>query len=184
MVNKKACIWAVMAVLCAGAGSLTAADDLWLHVRVDEAGGAKVTVNLPLALIEKAMPLVPREHIRHLDFDHHAIDGDIEDLREMWSAVRDSPDMTFVTVDDSDERVRVWKEAGNVFVEVRGRHGDEEVDVRVPIEVVDAFLAGEEFDFRAAVRAMVEHGTGEFVEVRDDEDHVRVWVDRQAEAGE
>ncbi len=50
--------------------------------------------------------------------------------------------------------------------------------------VIDAFLAGEEFDLKAAVRALVDHGNGELVEVRDHRDHVRVWVDRVAEAGE
>jgi len=37
-------------------------------------------------------------------------------------------------------------------------------------------------DFTAAIQALVEHGQGEFVEIRDDEDHVRVWVDEVAEA--
>lgn len=174
-----------LTALVAGAASAAAADrGLWLHVRVDEADGAKVTVNLPLALIEKALPMIPGDAAGRLRFDHHDIDGDVEDLRAIWAEVRASPDMTFVTVEEDGEKVRVWKAAGYVFVEVRERHGDGEVDVRLPVEVVDAFLAGDEFDFQAAVRALVDHGGGDFVEVRDDEDHVRVWVDGAAEAGE
>ena len=185
MLSKTTRALTLTAILSAAATTAIAADEgLWLHVRVDEAGGAKVTVNLPLALIEKAIPLLPDAHARHLHFDHHDIDADMEDLREMWREVRNSPDMTFVTVEEHDETAKVWKKDGTVFIQVRGDHGDESVDVRLPVGVVDAFLGGDELDLRAAVRALVDQGDGEFVEVRDDEDHVRVWVDRRSEAGE
>lgn len=187
MLNPTARALTLTAVLAAAASSAAAAsadNDLWLHVRVDEAHGAKVTVNLPLALIEKAIPLLPRAHARHFDWDHHDIEADMADLRQMWREVRASPDMTFVTVEERDETVKVWKREGTVYIEVRGGRDDERVDVRLPVGVVDAFLGGDELDLRAAVQALVDHGGGDFVEVRDDEDHVRVWVDRRAEAGE
>lgn len=177
-------ILTLAAILVAAAAGAKADESLWLHVRVDEAHGAKVTVNLPLALIEKAIPLLPDEHARHLDFDHRAIEADLADLRAMWSEVRGGPDMTFVTVEDGDETVKVWKKEGTVFVEVRDASDGERVDVRLPVAVVDAFLGGQDFDLQAALRALVEHGRGDIVEVRDAEDHVRVWVDDVAEAGE
>ena len=167
-------------VLVVATGGAAMASDLWLHVKVTEEGGAKVMVNLPVALVEKAAALMPEKHLRHVKFDHGHLDADIGDLRELWLEVRKSPDMTFVTVEEADENVKVWKKDGFVFVEVR-EGDDEQVDVKVPLEVVDAFLAGEEVDFTAAVQALVDHGQGQFVEVRDDEDHVRVWVDALAE---
>ncbi len=162
-------------------GGVATASDLWLHVKVLEHQGAKVTVNLPIALVEKASAFMPKKHMRHIRFDHGHLDADVEDLRELWQEVRNSPDMTFVTVEEDHENVRVWKQSGYLYVEVRDGD-DEQVDVKVPLEVVDAFLSGEEVDFRAAVQALVDHGQGQFVEVRDDDDSVRVWVDDVAEA--
>ena len=40
------------------------------------------------------------------------------ELRELWQEIKDSPDMTFVTVEEDDESVRVWKEAGYLKVHV------------------------------------------------------------------
>lgn len=172
----------LLLALAAIAGSAQAANNLWLHVTVDESGGAKVTVNLPLALAEKALPMIPmHEEMRWRHHgDHHGMD--LEDLRELWAEVKNSPDMTFVTAEDDGEKVKVWKEKDFVYVEVRDDDGDDKVDVQVPLEVVDALVAGEEIDFAAAVQALAERGGGDLVSVRDRDDSVRVWIDETPEA--
>ncbi len=172
---------ALCAVMAASAG---AASDLWLHVRVDEGDGARVSVNLPLSMVEKALPMIPEEHLDHgrIVFDDWHVS--MQELRELWQQVKDSPDMTFVTVEEDDERVRVWKEGDYLLVSVREDEDTTKVDVRLPSVVVDALLSGEgtEMNLHAAVEALVAHGEGQLVTVTDDEDHVRVWVDRSAEA--
>ncbi|MCP4200521.1 MAG: hypothetical protein GY769_01140 [bacterium] len=172
----------LLLALTAIAGSARAASSLWLHVTVDEGGGAKVTVNLPLALAEKALPMIPLHD--ELRWHHHrGHDGmELEDLREIWAEVKNSPDMTFVTAEDDGEKVRVWKEKDFVFVEVRDDDGDEKVDVQVPLEVVDALVSGDEIDFTAAVQALAKRGGGDLVSVRDRDDNVRVWIDETPEA--
>ncbi|MDH3402979.1 MAG: hypothetical protein OES32_01120 [Acidobacteriota bacterium] len=180
--HTRALIWALTAVLSAG---VAAADsDLWLHVKVDEAGGAKVLVNLPIGIVEKAMTMIPAEEWNH---GHIMIDGghhwSISDLRELWQEVGATPDMTFVTVEDEGDRVRVWKEGG--YLKVRAVEGDgTDVDVQIPSRVVDALLSGdgEELNIRAAIEALAAEGEGELVTVNDDNDRVRVWVDHVAEA--
>lgn len=168
--------------LAAVAGSAQAASNLWLHVTVDENDGAKVTVNLPLALAEKALPLIPlHEELRWgAHGGRHGIE--LAELRELWSEVKNSPDMTFVTVEDDGETVKVWKEKEFVFVEVRDEDGQETVDVRIPEAVVDALVAGKEIDIAGAVQALAERGGGDLVTVRDRSDNVRVWVDETPEA--
>lgn len=172
-------------ILATIADTTQAASDLWLHVTVDENDGAKVTVNLPLALAEKALPMLPlHEGMRWLH--HNGRQGRfgmaLEDVRELWSEVRDSPDMTFLTVENDGEKVRVWKEKNFVYVEVRDDAGEEKVDVRVPLAVVDALLAGDEIDFTAAIQALAEHGGGDLVSVQDRDDRVRVWIDETPES--
>ena len=164
------------------AAAVNAAGDLWLHVKVDEGDGAKVTVNLPVSIIEKAIPLLPVHELHHARISGEHADIELEDLRELWQEVSSSPDMTFVTVEDGGETVKVWKKSDWVYVEVRDEDGPESVDVKVPMAVVDALLSGEEINIEAAVRALVEHGEGEFVTVSDRDDNVRVWVDDTPEA--
>ena len=183
MRDRRNRVLGLILALAALAGSpVVAASNLWLHVAVNEDGGAKVTVNLPLALAEKALPMLPfdKEMKWNGHHNHHGID--LAEMRELWAEVKDSPDMNFVTVEDDGETVKVWKKKGFVYVEVRGDDGDEQVDVQVPLSVVDAFFAGEEIDFAAAVEALADSGGGDLVTVRDDGDDVRVWIDDTPEA--
>ena len=183
-IKTRTLAWAVAVVV--GSGAAMADSDLWLHVKVDEADGAKVMVNLPIGLVEKALPMIPTDDWHN---GHIRIDGDhqwsVSDLRELWQEVRDTRDMTFVTVQDDGENVKVWKEGGYLKVSVLENDGEEsEVNVRIPARVVDALLSGEEdrLNFSAAIEALAAEGEGELVTVNDDDDRVRVWVDRIAEA--
>ena len=181
---KKLAYGVLTVALCVGSvASAGAASDLWLHVRVDEADGAKVSVNLPLSMVEKALPMIPQEHLDHGRIVLDDWQMNMEELRDLWEEVKGTPDMTFVTVEKGDEHVRVWKEGGYLLVAVR-EDDDTKVDVRIPTSVVDALLSGEgsEMNLQAAIEALVDHGGGELVTVTDDEDRVRVWVDRSAEA--
>lgn len=173
----------LLAALLAVAG-FASASDLWLHVRVEEQGGATVKVNLPLTMLEKAIPMIPKEHLEQGEIHLDEWDLDMAELRELWQEIKNSPDMTFVTVEEEDETVKVWKQEGYLLVNVLEQAGTKSVDVRLPVSVVDALLSGEESELNvtAAMEALVEHGEGELVTVSEEEEHVRVWVDRIAEA--
>ena len=176
---------ALAALALAGAGVLAAAEnDLWLHVKVEEDNDTKVTVNLPLSVVSKALPMLPEEHFKagrmHLD----EMDMSISEMRDLWREVQAAPDATFVTVEDDDEKVSVWKEGGYLMVSVIESDGGENVEVRVPARVVDALLSGEgdELDLVGAMEALVDEGEGQLVQVTGDNESVRVWVDRVAQA--
>lgn len=178
----------MLAILALAAGA-QASSDLWLHVRVDEPNGAKVAVNLPVSMLDKAMAMIPAEHME----DHHFRGGKIRiddmdltiaEIRELWAEIKNSPDMTFVTVEEENEKVRVWKEADTLYVKVEEGRNDETVDVKIPLAVIDALLSSEEegtLDIQAAMQALVEHGEGELVAVSGGDEEVRVWVDGNAE---
>ena len=175
---------AIVAALLLTAGSAAADSDLWLHVRVEGDGATKVSVNLPLSLVEKAMPMLPIDHMHHTKIDVDGLDLEIADLRELWEEVKASPDMTFVTVEDEGEEVRVWKENQHLYVTVSENDSADHVNVRVPIAVVDAILSGEgnELNLRAGIEALADLGEGELVTVNEDDERIKVWVDRSAEA--
>ena len=179
--TKTAALALLMLSLAVGVAHAQASD-LWFHVQVQEGDATSVNINLPLSLIEKALPMIPQDEI-HLDDGGLHIDGvqwTLEDLRELWAEIRNSPDMTFISVDEVDESVRVSKSGEHMLVRVDERHGDgEQVNVKIPLAVVEALLAGsgEKLQIEVAFRALADHGEGELVTVESDSESVRVWID-------
>ena len=164
----------------------------WLHVRVEEAKQAsKVAVNLPMAVVEavlKASPEMIEKHGKiHLGEEHGM---KMADLRKAWKALAEVGDAELVTVESEDENVKVMRKGDLVQVFVdrkatpgkdgKASKGGEEVRVEVPVSLVDAFLSGEgeEGNIQAAV-AELQKRRGDIVRVKDDDTHVRVWVDEQ-----
>lgn len=177
-------VWILCLPLLVAAAAKAAATDLWLHVRVHEGGGAKVSVNLPISLVETVLPVLSQGHFQH-GYRHVEHAGlSVAEMRRIWQELKGGPDATFVTIDEGDDRVRVSKQAGLLVVQVREGDGEETVDVRIPAAVVDALLSGEadELNVEAGVEALVAHGEGELVNITDREDRVRVWIDRLAES--
>jgi len=162
------------------------ADDLWLHVHVDEQdGGATVRVNLPLAFIETALKAVPADELRDGRIVIDDEDFSVAELRDMWASLRDSGDATLVEIDDHGETVHVRREGGYLLVDVdEDRDDGGDVNVRIPERVIEAMLASgtDELDIAAGLRALAESGEGELVAVNDGGDQVRVWIDGRADS--
>lgn len=183
--TKRAPILAIAAFLACG--TLAAADDLWLHVRVEEdGGGSTVNVNLPMSMIEKAMPLVSQHAGRHhgrIVLDD--VDVELADLRAVWAEIMSGPDMTYVTIDDHDETVRVAKDDGYLLVDIEESwDGGDRVKARVPLGLVEAVLASPdgEIDIAAVVGHLRTMGSGDLVTVDGDDERVHVWIDERPEA--
>jgi len=169
----------------AGSGQtvLASTHDRWLHVRVTNPGRNEesVRVNVPLELAEKVLPTINKDRlhsgrVRFDDIDCHGVD-----LRALLDAVRTSKDGEFVTVQNKDSDVRVAKRNGTLFVHVfeKNRPKKSEVEVKVPMRVVDALLSAgkDELDLVAGLHALSAQGDTELVSVKDEENTVRVWLD-------
>lgn len=162
------------------AAPLAIADDRWLHINVGEAHET-VRVSVPLWLVEKLLPTVYVDSLRHGRISmgrHH--DGITP--RELLDAVRNTPDGEFVTVDGRDEQVRVGKSGGYLLVKAReGRRGrgTENVEIKMPLKVLEALVAKDRdhLDLGAAIRALSDHGDVTLVSVESDKEKVRIWVD-------
>lgn len=159
------------------------AQERWFHVRVNESGAdpTQVAVNLPLSLIEAALKALPEKIHREIDLELNDVDFELEDLRQFWQDVRHLDDATFVTVESSDETVKIAKEGELLVARTTQRSaGGAQVDVRFPFAVLDALFQGtaeHEVDLVGAARALAEYGDGDIVTVDDGETKVRVWVD-------
>jgi len=172
----------------------------WIHVRVEskEDRGETVRVNVPIEMAEKVLPAIHQDNLRDgkVRIDCDKMNKDV-DLRAILDAVRSSRDGEYVTVQSSENNVRVAKSGGYLYVHVTdkgdgkksgaksGKAGEKDagheskVEVKVPMKVVDALLSAgkDELDIVAALKALSAHGDTELVTVKDDENTVRVWVD-------
>jgi hypothetical protein len=164
------------ALLCTVA--MAGLEDRWLHVRVQEDGpdGERVSINIPLQLVEAILPTIETDelHDGKLHWDEAEVEG--IDLKEVLKAFQEAPDADFITVKGRDESVRVAKEKG--FLVIHADEDDEKVRVRMPLGVVDAMVdaRGDELDLLAALEALADYD-GDLITVESEDSHVRIWID-------
>ncbi len=172
---------ATLAVVVFGTVAVAGGNSMWLHVYVNEGGpgGEKVRLNLPLQLVEAVLPLIDEDEFSNGRIQIDDMDFSADDLREIWNAVRDEEDGVYIQVEEMDEEVTVAREKDHIVIHVVEAWDDEEVEVKLPVTVIDALLAGdgEELDILAAIRAFGKQGGGDLVMVSEDDSVVRVWVD-------
>jgi hypothetical protein len=157
------------------------AETPWIHVRVEEPEKqSKVTVNLPLSVVEVALEAAPEmieSHGKVKFGEKHGMK--LEDVRKIWAELAAVGDAELVSVEDKDQTVKVWRKADQVHVRVE-KAGKEEVRVEVPVSLVDALLSGEgdTVNIKAAV-AELQKKRGDIVTVSEADTTVRVWIDEQ-----
>ncbi|MDP9147309.1 MAG: hypothetical protein M3N22_06590 [Acidobacteriota bacterium] len=171
----------------------SAKSDRWLHVRVvnSDAKGEVVRVNIPLELAENVLPAINKEHIHNgkIRIDQAHIQD--VDLHALMTAVRNAKDGQYVTITGPDQDVRVSKQGERLYVHVQdknaenhnGKHGakagSSEVEIKVPMRVIDALLSAgkDELDIVAGLHALAAQSDTELVSVKSEENTVRVWLD-------
>jgi len=163
--------------------STSAHGERWLHVRVvsSNAKGETVRVNVPLELAEKVLPAIDHDRLHNGKVRVGCMDCDGVDVRTIFEAVRSSKDGEFVTVQSNDADVSVMKKEGMLYVHVHEKNKPKhsQVEVKVPMKVVEALLSGskDELDIAAGLHALASQGDVELVSVKDDENTIRVWLD-------
>ena len=167
----------------ASPSTTSAHGDRWLHVRVisSNSKGETVRVNVPLELAEKVLPAIDHDRLHNGKVRIGCMDCDGVDVRTLFDAVRSSKDGEFVTVQSNDADISVMKKEGMFFVHVHEKNKPKhsQVEVKVPMKVVEALLSGakDELDISAGLHALASQGDVELVSVKDDENTIRVWLD-------
>jgi hypothetical protein len=174
---------ALLGLLVAAPLSQAAPADRYLHVQVNDTGkdGDNVNVNVPISLAEKVLPTIDKGpmHQGRVEVPHDALEG--IDIRTIIDAVRTSPDSQIASVKQKDENIEVSKIGGNIVVHVKeAKAKGDNINVTVPIAVVDALFSGtrtDELDIAAALKALDNAGDTFLVTVENASEHIRVWVD-------
>ncbi|HXO61870.1 MAG TPA: hypothetical protein VN850_08645 [Candidatus Acidoferrales bacterium] len=175
----------VLAGASAAFGQSGSAKDRWLHVRVinSDNKGETVRVNIPLELAENVLPTINKNHLHNGKVTIDQAHMNDVDVHALLNAIRTAKDGEYVTVQGTDQDVRVAKEGGRLLVHVKDNKGSKSnksnVDIKVPMHVIDAlFSAGkDELDIVAGLHALASLGDTELVSVKSDESTVRVWMD-------
>jgi hypothetical protein len=189
----KSILGSIIVFLGTGAAQAASSSDLWLHIKVnDHSEGSKVDVTLPLALIQASMPLLPREARTATGLSVNSSEISLPELRRAWKDLMRSSDATFVRVQGADGNVQIAKRGDYLVIHTDGHHSHddaetghsrhEQVDMKMPLRVVEALLTGdgERFNVAAAIDALAEMGEGELVTVNGDHETVRMWVDHSS----
>ena len=159
--------------------------DRWLHVRVinSDNKGETVRVNIPLELAENVLPTINKNHLHNGKVTIDQAHMNDVDVRALLNAIRTAKDGEYVTVQGTDQDVRVAKEGGRLLVRVKENKGSKsnksEVDIKIPMHVIDAlFSAGkDELDIVAGLHAFASLSDTELVSVKSEDSTVRVWMD-------
>jgi hypothetical protein len=172
----------------------SAGGSAWLHIRVDEneggksGKGSKVRVNVPLAVVEAVLESAPQKFVEKgrikLDMGKNDHDLSLEEMRRIWKELKDAGDTDLVSVEEEDEHVTVARKGDVVQIRVTNARDEEQVHVDVPVNLVDAVLAGdaESVDVQAVIRELRSR-RGDIVRVTDKNSAVRIWIDEAAGGG-
>jgi len=175
----------VLASASAAFGQSGSAKDRWLHVRVinSDNKGETVRVNIPLELAENVLPTINKNHLHNGKITIDQAHMNDVDVHALLNAIRTAKDGEYVTVQGTDQDVRVAKEGGRLLVHVKDNKGSKSnksnVDIKIPMHVIDAlFSAGkDELDVVAGLHALASLGDTELVSMKSDDSTVRVWMD-------
>ena len=171
---------AVALALVLPAAGQQATTSAWIHVAVAEEGNKATTVkvNLALSLAEVALSVAPDKIARGGRVKLSNKDVSIADLRKLWNELRAVGDAQFVSVEEKNQTVSIARQGRMVQIRVNDTSKAEKpqtVHVDVPVNVVDALLAGEgeELDIKNAI-AQLRSERGDIVRVRDGRRNVRI----------
>jgi len=175
----------ILAGVSAAFGQSGSTKDRWLHVRVinSDTKGETVRVNIPLELAENVLPTINKNHLHNGKITIDQAHMNDVDVHALLNAIRTAKDGEYVTVQGTDQDVRVAKEGGRLLVHVKDNKGSKSnkssVDIKIPMHVIDAlFSVGkDELDIVAGLHALALIGDTELVSVKSDDSTVRVWMD-------
>jgi hypothetical protein len=102
----------------------------------------------------------------------------VADFRGLWKELKATGDAELVSVEEEGQSVHVGRRGDVVEIRVEKPRGTEQVQVQVPVSLVDALLSGEdeELNLKAAI-AELQKRRGDIVRVNDEDSTVRIWID-------
>lgn len=156
------------------------AEPLWFHlqVRTENDRDSRVSINLPLRVVTRAMAVLPDDPCRRR-CEARFGDADIRmtDLRTIIGSLQQFPNGSVaMRRDDTDLLFR--RDGENLVIHFQP-WAESPGEVRVPFGLAEAIVSGprDGANLRAAAGFLEQRGGGELMVVGKDETTVRMWVD-------
>jgi hypothetical protein len=153
----------------------------WIHLEVVEKADdpGTIKVNLPISMVDVALNMVKDKNLKEGRFKLDHTDFSVAEMRQLWNELKNAGNAEFVTVEKKDETVRISRQGNLVLIKVSESKKTENVDIKIPVGVVDALLSGpgEELNLKAALLAMKEKNVGDILTVNEANTQVRLWID-------
>lgn len=168
--------------------STSSRSEKWLHVRVISTNdkGETVRVNVPLELAAQVLPAIDHDRLHDGKVKIGCMDCNGVDIRSLFEAVKNTKDGEFVTVQSKDADVKVAKKDGMFLVHVHDKYKPKmsQVEVTVPMKVVEALLSGDkdELNLVAGLHALASQGNMDLVTVKAEDSTIHVWMDSNSTA--
>jgi hypothetical protein len=157
-----------------------AAADLWFHLRVSELDGdrSKVSVNLPLASVTRALAVVPdvcgrRCRVRVNDHDISA-----PEFRSILRQLESNP-ASVVKIDRDEDELTFSRRSDQLVMSIVDSIDAERAEVTMPFALAQALGSGDGRGANAAAGAawLASRGQGEVLLLTAEDAEVRMWVD-------
>ena len=154
----------------------------WLHVDIVDQRDRQTSVrlNLPLASIAAALPLIPQERVRHCRIELNDRTITRAEIALMVEKLRTAPEYVVLTIERDGDKLDATRAKDMLVISTHEENlNSPRLQLRIPMTVAEALSAGnrETLDLHAAARALVRRGAGELVLISSDEHRVRIWAD-------
>ena len=129
-----------------------------------------IELTLPLTMLQAMKPTI-QEALQNIDME---TEGHL-DIYAIWQEIKNVGPNEYVTIEDGNETVRVFTTETHLMVNVN--QSDGEIELSVPLAVVDAILGQEEMDVEALIATLESMQGQDLVTVVGTDVNVRVWIE-------
>ena len=159
-----------------------AGDPAFLHLTVQEKGynEPNVKVNIPLSLIDVVADAIKDDDVVKIDGVLDDIEREGIDIRKLWTGLKDLGPTDFIEIENEDDHVKVWKdrEAFRITITEKGQ-SEPKVLVTFPLAIVESVIGdgSQPITLKGIVAQLKKAGPMQFVEIHDEGEHVRIWLE-------
>lgn len=153
--------------------------DLWLHVAATTTRhkANRVTVNLPMRAIARALPLAPKGHPSNRCIEVDGRQLSMTEIRDALTTLRGSQEGVVVTRTEGESKLEFSRVSG--VLRIVSNDGFDRSEMLMPVELAEALTSGtgDDPNLAALSGAIVRRGAGEVMRINSEESNVRIWVD-------
>ncbi len=171
-----------LTVFALSATLVLAATPTFLKLTVQEKGYQEpnVKINVPLSLLDAVSDAITDDSVLEIDKTLDKVAKEGIDLRKLWDGVKKLGPTDFVEITKDGEYVKVWKDrkAFRLTVTEQGQK-DPKVLVTLPLKIVEQVVGDgtKPITLKGILQAIRKAGPMQFVEVHDQGQHVKIWIE-------